>query len=68
MAKNPPAMQETYRRCGLSSWVEDPLEKEMATHFSILVWKILQGHKECEHARMYLLCAENSYHALEVKR
>ena len=46
---------------------EDPLEKEIATHFSILVWKILQGYKECEHARMYLLCAKNSYHALEVK-
>ena len=37
MVKNPPAMQET--------WVgflgqEDPLEKEMAIHFSILVWRI----------------------------
>ena len=35
--KNPPAMQGT--------WVpslgrEDPLEKEMATHSSILAWKI----------------------------
>ena len=35
--KNPPVMQET--------WVqfmscEDPLEKEMATHFSILAWRI----------------------------
>ena len=28
-----PAMQET------RGW-EDPLEEEMATHFSILVWKI----------------------------
>ena len=37
MVKNPPAMQET--------WVplldlEDPLEKEMATHSSILAWRI----------------------------
>ena len=37
MVKNLPAMQET--------WVqflgqEDPLEKEMATHSSILAWKI----------------------------
>ena len=36
--KNPPAKQET--------WVgslsrEDPLEKEMATHFSFLAWKIM---------------------------
>ena len=37
LVKNLPAMQET--------WVpflgqEDPLEKEMATHSSILAWKI----------------------------
>ena len=30
-------MQETWIQ--LPGW-EDPLEKEMATHFSILVWKI----------------------------
>ena len=33
--KNLPAMQET-QLCSLD-W-EDPLEKEMATHFSILAW------------------------------
>ena len=35
--KNPPAMQET----GVQSlgW-EDPLEKEVATHSSILAWEI----------------------------
>jgi len=37
LVKNPPAMQE--------SWVrflgcEDPLEKRMATHSSILAWRI----------------------------
>ena len=37
MVKNLPAMQETTVRF-LSR--EDPLEKEMATHFSILAWKI----------------------------
>ena len=31
--KNPPAMQETWVQC---------LEKEMATHSSILAWKIPQ--------------------------
>ena len=35
--KNLPAMQETQVRS--LSW-EDPLEKEMATHSSILAWKI----------------------------
>ena len=36
MVKNPPAKQET-RFDSLSQ--EDPLEKEMATHSSILGWK-----------------------------
>ena len=37
VVKNPPSMQET----GVQSpgW-EDPLEEEMATHSSILGWKI----------------------------
>ena len=35
--KNPPAMQETWVR---SLGQEDPLEKEMATHSSILSWRI----------------------------
>ena len=37
--KNPPAMQETWV---WSLGQEDPLEKEMATHSSILAWKIPQ--------------------------
>ena len=37
MVKRLPAMQETKVR---SLGQEDPLEKEMATHFSILAWKI----------------------------
>ena len=51
--KHLPAMQETWVRslCG-----EDPLEKEMATHSSILAWKTpwmkkpgrLQGCKESD--------------------
>ena len=35
--KNMPAMQETWVRS--LGW-EDPLEKEMAAHSSILAWKI----------------------------
>ena len=37
MVKNVPAMQETRVR---SLGQEDPLEKEMATHSSILAWEI----------------------------
>ena len=37
VVKNPPAMQETWVR---SLVREDPLEKEMATHSSILAWEI----------------------------
>ena len=40
MVKNPPAMQETWVQS--LGW-EDPLEKEMATHSSILSWII---HKQ----------------------
>ena len=38
MVKSLPAVQETQV---LSLGWEDPLEKEMATHSSILAWKIL---------------------------
>ena len=37
MVKNPPAMQETPVR---SLGGEGPLEKEMATHSSMLAWEI----------------------------
>ena len=37
MVENLPAIQETWVRC--LSW-EDPLEEGMATHFSILAWRI----------------------------
>ena len=37
MVKNPPAMQETWV---LSLGQEDPPEKGMATHSSILAWRI----------------------------
>ena len=36
MVKNPPAMRETWVQS--LGW-EDPLEKGMATHFSILAWR-----------------------------
>ena len=35
--KNPPAMQEMHFQ---SLGQEDPLEKEMATHSSIIAWRI----------------------------
>ena len=37
MVKNQPAMQETWIQ---SLSLKDPLEKGMATHFSILAWRI----------------------------
>ena len=57
MVKNPPAVQETWVRS--LGW-ENPLEKGMATHSSILAWRILwteepgglqsTGHKELDTA------------------
>ena len=40
MVNNPPAMQETQEMWVLSLAWKDPLEEEMATHSSILAWKI----------------------------
>ena len=37
MIKNPPTIQET--RVRFLGW-DDSLEKEMATHYSILAWRI----------------------------
>ena len=40
VVKNPPAMQDTQKtQVGSLGW-EDPLEEEMATHPSILAWRI----------------------------
>ena len=52
LVKNLPAMQET--QVGSLGW-EDPLEEGMATHSSILVWRIpvdkgvWQGHSPRGH-------------------
>ena len=40
LVKNPPAMQETQETWVQSLGQEDSLEEEMATHSSILAWKI----------------------------
>ena len=40
VVKNLPASARDLRDAGLIPGSEDPLEKEMATHYSILVWKI----------------------------
>ena len=37
LVKNPPAMQETWVRS--LGW-EDPLEKEVTTHSSVLAWEV----------------------------
>ena len=40
VVKNPPSVQETQEMWARSLGWEDPLEKKMATHSSILAWKI----------------------------
>ena len=47
--KNLPAVQETQTR---SQGQEDPLEKEVAPHSSILVWEISQTEEAGEHQSM----------------
>ena len=46
--KNLPAMQETQVRWVRSLGWEDPLEAGMATHSSILAWRILQTEELSE--------------------
>ena len=45
LVKNLPAMQKTWVQS--LGW-EDPLEKEKATHSSILAWRIPWGRKESD--------------------
>ena len=40
VVKNPPAMQEPQETCVQSLGQEGPLDKAMATHSSILLWRI----------------------------
>ena len=40
MVKNPPTNAGDIRDMGLILGQEDPLEKGMVTHFSILAWRI----------------------------
>ena len=62
MVKNSPAEQETQVR---SLGREDPLEKEMATHSSILAWRIppwsLEGYSpwSCQESDMTKKLANN---------
>ena len=44
--KNPPAIWETWVQS--LGW-EDPLEKGMAAHCSILAWRIPQTEETCRH-------------------
>ena len=44
MVNNLPAMQETWVQ--FLSW-EDPLEESMATHFSVLAWRIHMDKRAC---------------------
>ena len=45
MVKNMPAMQDTQVQ---TLGQEDPLEKGMATHSSILAWRIPWSEKPCQ--------------------
>ena len=58
MVKNLPAMQKTWVQ---SLGQEDPLEKKMATYFSILAWRILPteepgGLQSMESQRVDIFC------------
>ena len=63
IVKNLPAMQETWVK---SLGQEEPLEKEMATHSSILAWEILWTE---EPGRLYSLWSHKRFgHNLATKQ
>ena len=70
LVKNPPAMRETWVRS--LGW-EDPLEEEMATHSSILAWRIpwteepggLQSTGSQSRTRLSDITFTFRFHALE---
>ena len=47
MVRNPPASAGDARDAGSSLSWEDPLEEGMATHSSILAWRILMDRGAC---------------------
>ena len=59
--RNPPAKQETWVR---SLGQEDPLEKEMATHSSILAWEIPWTDRP---DRLYSMGLQRVGHDLAIK-
>ena len=59
MVKHLPAMQETWVQ---SLGREDPLEKEMATHYSTLAWKIPWTE---EPGRLYSSCGRKELDTTE---
>ena len=60
VVKNPPAMQEMWVQS--LDW-DDPLEKEMATHSSILAWKIPWTKKP---GRLYSMGSQKSQTQLNI--
>ena len=55
VVKNPPAMQELQEMPVRSLGLEDPLEKRMATHSSILACRIPWTEEQCGLQSMGLL-------------
>ena len=55
VVKNPPTKQKMWVR---SLGQEDPLEKEMATHSSILAWKISRTE---EPGKLYAMGSQKSW-------
>ena len=76
--KNPPAVQETQKIQIQFLGQEDPLEEAMATHSSILTWKIQWteepggcspwGHKESDKTEGLRVHTHTHTHTLRVQR
>ena len=58
LVKNPPAMWQTWVQ---SLGQEDPLEKEMATHSSVLTWRIIWFLAPCEIGTVMVFASQEDH-------
>ena len=74
MTQNPPAIQETQETEFQSLHQEDPLEKRMATHSSILAWRIpwtensLVGYSQWGHKELDITERLSTHLSLSIQR
>ena len=66
MVKNPAAMQEMQEVWIRFRGREDPLEEGMATHPSILAWRVPWTEEPCGQAMVHRVTKSHTFHTTEI--